>query len=308
MPANCVERVGDGEPLGRGIGIGDAVLAIAIAGSPRPWPPRAGSPRNPPSAPRRARWSRYHSSMVNSGWCSGPRSRLRNTRAKLKIRGSPAASSFLQANSGEVCRYIGARPPPGVASSVAKACRWTSLPGRDLQRRRLDLEEAALAEPVPQRRQDAAARQQERPPVGIDIGGPTRGRGRSLVPWACKPIRSRENAGEVGQDQYGAARNRRGGALAPIQHQPRNITCESHRQLRPQGQYARDRRQALRRPDRRKLPSRQGHADHPDRHAPDQRRREDLAALQDHRAGRARPCRGSRRISSSTATAKASTS
>ena len=33
-----------------------------------------------------------------------PRSRLRNTRAKSKIRTSPAASNFLAANSGEVCR------------------------------------------------------------------------------------------------------------------------------------------------------------------------------------------------------------
>ena len=53
---------------------------------------------------RRARSARYHSSMVNSGWCSAPRSRLRNTGANVKIRVSPAASSFLQANSGEVCR------------------------------------------------------------------------------------------------------------------------------------------------------------------------------------------------------------
>ena len=48
--------------------------------------------------------ARYHSSSVNSGWCSAPRSRLRNTWANSKMRRSPAASSFLQANSGEVCR------------------------------------------------------------------------------------------------------------------------------------------------------------------------------------------------------------
>ena len=52
--------------------------------------------------------------------------------------------------------------------------------------------------------------------------------------------------------------------------------------------------QALCRPERRKLLSRQGHADHPDRHAPHQRRRKDPAALQDHRAGRARHGRGTR--------------
>ena len=57
--------------------------------------------RSPPDSLRRAR---YHSSMVNSGACSRPRSRLRKTRANSKIFVSPAASSFLAANSGEVCR------------------------------------------------------------------------------------------------------------------------------------------------------------------------------------------------------------
>ena len=47
--------------------------------------------------------------------------------------------------------------------------------GGHLQRRGLDLQEAALPEPVPQRRQDAAARQQERPPLGVDIAVPPGG-------------------------------------------------------------------------------------------------------------------------------------
>ena len=63
---------------------------------------------------------------------------------------------------------------------------------------------------------------------------------------------------------------------------------EGHCQLAAQGQRRRSRRQALRRPDGAEHPSRQGHARHPARPAPDQRRGEDLRALPHHRAGRAR--------------------
>src|SRR5712672_2582691 len=44
-----------------------------------------------------------------------------------------------------------------------------------LERGCLDLQETAPPEPLPQRRQDAAARQQERPPVGVDIAVPPGG-------------------------------------------------------------------------------------------------------------------------------------
>src|ERR1700753_1361958 len=67
--------------------------------------------------------------MVNSGKCSRPRSRSRNTRANSKILDSPAASNFLQANSGEVRKYRVARVPSEPASSVRGACKWVSLPG-----------------------------------------------------------------------------------------------------------------------------------------------------------------------------------
>src|SRR6266446_9579071 len=73
--------------------------------------------------------ARYHSSMVNSGRCRSPRSRSRNTRANSKIFSSPAASNFLQANSGEVRRYRVALVPSPRLSSVRGACRWVSLPG-----------------------------------------------------------------------------------------------------------------------------------------------------------------------------------
>src|ERR1700760_3964616 len=67
--------------------------------------------------------------MVNSGKCSRPRSRSRNTRANSNILVSPAASSFLQANSGEVRRYLGTRAPSEPVNSTRGACKWVSLPG-----------------------------------------------------------------------------------------------------------------------------------------------------------------------------------
>ena len=168
-------------------------------------------------------------------------------------------------------RAAGRRPARSRRRAGAPRCR------ANLQRRGLDLEEAAPAKPVPQRRQDAAARQQERPPVGVDSRS-HQGEG-SVIAASCARAFGAENAGERGQDQYGAARNARAWfeALAPDAKQ-RNSTCEGHRQLASQGQCPGDRRQALRRAERRKLPSRQGHADHPGRHAPDQRRREDVSS------------------------------
>src|SRR5437764_753946 len=67
--------------------------------------------------------------MVNSGKCSSLRSRSRNTRASSKILLSPAASNFLQENSGEVRKYRVTRSPLSPNNSVRGACRWVSLPG-----------------------------------------------------------------------------------------------------------------------------------------------------------------------------------
>src|ERR1700731_3112021 len=67
--------------------------------------------------------------MVNSGKCSRPRSRSRNTRANSNILVSPAANNFLQANSGEVRRYRVARSPSEAMNSTRGACKWVSLPG-----------------------------------------------------------------------------------------------------------------------------------------------------------------------------------
>jgi hypothetical protein len=67
--------------------------------------------------------------MVNSGAWSAPRSRLRQTWEKAKMRVSPAASSFFIANSGLVCRNIRRAAPASSTAAVAKAWRCASFPG-----------------------------------------------------------------------------------------------------------------------------------------------------------------------------------
>ena len=181
--------------------------------------------------------------------------------------------------------------------------------GRGHQRAGLHLDEIPRREELPQRRRDARAPQQERPPVGM--AGPERrriGHQRAPSTGCAHGRRLRKSLAKVARSvwcgpTFGQARHRPGPP-----DQSRKNDRESHRQLAPQGQYRRARRQALCRPERRKLSSRQGHADHPGRHAPDQRRRKDGAALQDHRAGRARLCGGRASISSSIRTATASIS
>ena len=222
------------------------------------------------------------------------------------VRRPPAAS----------CRQIPAR----FADKAARACR-PARPARS--RRHGDGSRCRARAPAhrfrprrnPARRRTAAKRRQcacapkrngrrsaWRAQKGDDIGR----RSSAGCPGA---VDAAKIAGEWSQDQYGAARHlgRTGFASRPLE-QSRKTHRESHRQLAPQGQYRRTRRQALRRSQRRKLPPRQGHPDHPGRHAPDQRRRKGGAALQDDRAGRTRLRGGSRASVSSTRTATASIS
>ena len=52
--------------------------------------------------------------------------------------------------------------------------------GGDLQRRGVDLDKILAGKPGPQRGHDAAPRQQDRPAVGMNVGGPKgRGTGRN---------------------------------------------------------------------------------------------------------------------------------
>ena len=161
---------------------------------------------------------------------------------------------------------------------------------RGHQRTGFDLDEIPGGEELPQSARQCACAQKKRPAVGM-TGPEGRWHGAALLKPArgrCqKPRKSLANGRKISMvrpDIWAAP------ASVAAAGQLKETHRESHRQLASQGQYRRTRRQALRRSQRRKLPPRQGHPHHPDRHAPDQRRRKGGAALQDDRAGRTRPC------------------
>ena len=185
--------------------------------------------------------ARYHSSMVNSGWCSGPLSRLRKERANSKMRRSPAASSFLQANSGEVRRNRRSRRgwrnqfrPQGVQMGL--------VAGRYLQDRGLDLDEFHHREQVAHRARDFAPGNQERSALGMGVGRPESGStGHQASPQSLSggyENRWRSGAGSVCCAPTLPAASP-GAGRRP---QARMHIRESHRQLAPQRQYPRTRR------------------------------------------------------------------
>ena len=202
--------------------------------------------------------------MVNSGWCSGAPLAVAEHAGEAE---DPRLARRQQLLAGELRRGVQverpAAPPAGVTSSVAKACRCASLPGETCRAAVSTSTKPRVLNHSPQGRQDAAARQQERPPVGMDVAAPTRARGRSSLP-SVRPFA--KMAGEPGAGSVWCAPTIRG--ARPSNSQYEEDHREGYRQLGPQGQRPRHRRQALCRPDRRKLPSRQGHADDADRHAP----------------------------------------
>ena len=163
--------------------------------------------------------------------------------------------------------------------------------GRGLENGGLDLDEVLGREKLPQRLLDAATGREQRPPVGMDGAVPP---GCRL--WFAHFSKDRwPNLGITRGAPYCGNRWRMrkgsvwcgppGRAGCPAIHRSRNHSREGHRQLASQGQYRRDRRQALRHPDCGEHPSRQGHAGDPGRHAPPQRRGEIVVALEDDRAG-----------------------
>ena len=76
--------------------------------------------------------------------------------------------------------------------------------GRDLQRRRFDLDEVARGEKSPHGRQDAVASDEKRPPVGVDVRRPPGGCVKGGA-WH-RALAGREDAetGEPPQDELGA--------------------------------------------------------------------------------------------------------
>src|SRR5712671_5716125 len=110
--------------------------------------------------------ARYHSSMVNSGRCRSPRSRSRKTRANSNILASPAASNFLQANSGEVRRYRVARAV-GTLKFGAGGVQVGLIARRYLQNPGFDFGKTLRIEPGPDSPGDSAPRGQKWPDVGV---------------------------------------------------------------------------------------------------------------------------------------------
>src|SRR6516162_7507517 len=135
-----------------------------------------------------------------------PRSRLRNERANSTIRRSPAASSFLQANSGEVRRYDRARVPVGATRSVAKAWRWVSFPGEGTS---VAVSTSTKARAAKNCRNAAAMRMRpsrkgRRLACKAQKGGGIRGRS---VHRGFNHLIAVKITGERLPDQYGAARH-----------------------------------------------------------------------------------------------------
>ena len=129
---------------------------------------------------------------------------------------------------------------------------------------------SCAGKPGAQRSDDAAARQERRPPVGVNARVPEGRGGRRgvrhiLVRWEAEEI-----GGDRAQDRYGAPRPK-----AKTSRKPVKVIASSLRK----GNIVESRRQARRHRLDREHPSRQGHAGDPDRRATDRRRREGLAAL-----------------------------
>ena len=242
--------------------------------------------------------------MVNSGWCSGPRSRLRIDVGEGE---QPRLAGGEQLLAGELGRGVQIEParaaPSGPIELGREGVQMRLVAGRDLQDRGLDLDEVAL------RRTSRAGppgcalrREQERAPVGVDVRRATRARRRS----------SRQST-RLDETGSGFGDRRRAESQAIGAGAPALVTQGSHHgkviasSLR-KGNVVDHRRQALRRPDGAEHPSRQGHAGDPARPAPHQRRREGLRALPHHRAGRARLSSSERAHLSSTRMPRASTS
>ena len=154
------------------------------------------------------------------------------------------------------------------------------------------------------------ARQQERPPVGVDVRRPP-GRAACGIRDVPKAAFGPRMAGEARQDRYGAAKSRAAaeqvpGARPTARQDPQGSTRESHRQLRS----ARAMSSSI---DGKLYVVLTAENFHPGKGTPttqiDMRRISDgvkiAAALQDHRAGRARLRRGPRATTSSTRTATA---
>ena len=193
------------------------------------------------------------------------------------------------------------RSPSAPISSVAKACRWVSLPGETCS--------AAVSTSMKSCRVEPA---RAAPPT-IALRASRNGR-RSA--WTCGAQKGEASASTrpaflaialVIRVEYRLWCGAETGGRRPIR-QTRCMKREGHRKLRAQGQCPRHRRQALHRAHRRELPSRQGHAHDADRHAPHLRRREDRRSATRPPSRSSAPMSRSASTATSTRTATATSS
>ncbi len=104
-------------------------------------------------------------------------------RAQIKRRGGAA---------------VGGRKRGGEGMQMGLVSR------RNLQGAGLDFDEIAGGKPGPQRRYDPASRQQNRPPVGMDVRGPKGRSGGEAVRHVLFARPPEEICGDQAQDRYGA--------------------------------------------------------------------------------------------------------
>ena len=100
---------------------------------------------------------------------AGPRSRLRHTRARSKIRARPPPAASWPRTPARCADRAGCARPYGWIASVAKACRWASLPGETC-RAGVSTSTKSRAANQADRANDPAPRHQERAAVGVPVG------------------------------------------------------------------------------------------------------------------------------------------
>ena len=134
--------------------------------------------------------------MVNSGACKAPRLAIAEDPGEGEDARLAGGEQFLH---GEFRRGVEIPLEPSAAGRDQlgrEGMQMGLVSGRDLQRRRLDLDEASGVEPAAERRHDPVPREQERPPVGVAAGRPER-RGGSHADGKRLPTKTLAEGGKV---------------------------------------------------------------------------------------------------------------
>ncbi len=160
--------------------------------------------------------ARYHSSMVNSGWCRAPRSRLRNTRGEIEDARLAGRQQLLHGEFRRGMQIGGPGAPVRADHRGGEGVQMRLIARRDLQGRGLDLGEALGARNSGARRWRSARARREA------AGGR---RGGSGPPGRSGLQGVRTGAG--------------GGCVDPSGLWPRDVWCAPHsRKPRLEGKVA----------------------------------------------------------------------